>query len=225
MIIVQKSKPKACHLEHLRLQMIQNQLKPLSIQNEDILSAFESVQREHFLPKEHEHLAYHDQLIHFSKNRTMLPPITIAKILNAIDLKSIQKALVIGCGLGYTVSILNKLNISTLGIDHSVHINAALKKHPKFKSFLKSAPLIQGDDENAPFDLIFIEGGVESVPITLIKQLKDSGYLAALIFKGKHLPLTATIFKKQENVLSPIYSFESNGSLLNEFSNTQTFEF
>ncbi|CAO5683173.1 MAG: Protein-L-isoaspartate O-methyltransferase [Holosporales bacterium] len=225
MIIVQKNKPKHNHFQDLRLQMIQNQLKPSHIQNDDILDVFTKIPREYFVPKAYEHLAYHDQPIPLSKTRSMLPPLTIAQILNAIDLKSIQNALIIGCGLGYTVSVLKNLKIDVIGIDHPHFIDACHKKHSKMIEHFKAAPLIQGDIEKAPFDFIFIEGGVENVPISLIKQLNEGGYLSALIFKNSHLPLTATIFKKQNNALIPTFTFESQGMLLSEFAHATSFEF
>ena len=41
--------------------------------------------------------------------------------------------------------------------------------------------LVLGNNKNAPYDKIFIEGAVKSVPKVLIKQLKDNGEIFTVL--------------------------------------------
>jgi protein-L-isoaspartate(D-aspartate) O-methyltransferase len=226
MIVVRKNKPKMNHFQLLRLLMIQNQLRPIGIVNEKLLEAFQKTPRELYVFKNFEHLAYHDQLIPLSKSRFLLPASTIAKLINFIDFNFVQKAVVVGCGLGYTVQLLKFLRVDVMGIDRPFFINEAIKRNPKLTTSLKSGSLFLDDQNLETFDLIFIEGGIETIPISLINKININGYLCALIFKEKNMPFQASVFiKEADNTLKPIYVFDSIGKLFLEFSNSKTFEF
>ena len=53
---------------------------------------------------------------------------------------------------------------------------------PIFKS-----NLISGNNKNSPYDKIFIEGSVKSIPDVLVKQLKDNGEIYTVLKEDDYI--------------------------------------
>ena len=51
-------------------------------------------------------------------------------------------------------------------------------------AMVKEGPLVEGDPSQAPYDVIFINGGVETIPDALSAQLRDGGRLVAIEMSG-----------------------------------------
>ncbi|HOZ31850.1 MAG TPA: protein-L-isoaspartate O-methyltransferase, partial [Tabrizicola sp.] len=47
-----------------------------------------------------------------------------------------------------------------------------------------TGPLAAGAAKHAPYDVITLEGGVETVPAALLAQLKDGGRIGAIFMDG-----------------------------------------
>ena len=91
-----------------------------------------------------------------------------------------DKVLVIGCLTGYSIAILSKMVNYVVGIDNNKKIvDMASKNIDKLNilncSIFFKKDLSQGLSRNAPYDKIFIEGIVKSIPDSLVKQLKEDG--------------------------------------------------
>lgn len=66
------------NLEHARNNMIQQQLRPWEIIDNDVLNAMQSVPREDFVPLQYRQLAYADLEIPIAAGATMLFPVSRA---------------------------------------------------------------------------------------------------------------------------------------------------
>ena len=89
--------------------MIESQLRPNNIIDENLISAFEKVDQEDFLPDSLKNLSYIDDHIKFTKNSFILKPLIFAKFLNIIKLEFSDVILEVGSGGGYTTSVLANL--------------------------------------------------------------------------------------------------------------------
>jgi len=63
-----------------KLNMIESQLRPNNIIDENLISAFEKVDQEDFLPDSLKNLSYIDDHIKFTKNSFILKPLIFCKI-------------------------------------------------------------------------------------------------------------------------------------------------
>jgi protein-L-isoaspartate(D-aspartate) O-methyltransferase len=91
-----------------------------------------------------------------------------------------DRALVIGAATGYAAAVLARLVASVVAVEEDADLAARAKKALAGTGVqLVRAPLPQGYAKAAPYDLILIDGAVESIPDRLIDQLADGGRLAA----------------------------------------------
>ena len=109
-----------------------------------------------------------------------------AKMFDRCNFEVDDKVLVIGCLTGYSTAILSKMVNYVVGIDNEKEvIEQACKNIDKLNilncSFFYKKDLSQGLSRNAPYDKIFIEGMVKTIPTQLIKQLKEHGEIFVTI--------------------------------------------
>jgi protein-L-isoaspartate(D-aspartate) O-methyltransferase len=224
-IVIQKHEKKKLYHSQFRQQMVDNQLKPNLITKYEVLEAFLAVEREKFVFKEQKNVCYGDQLIPLKNDRFLLPSLTFAKILQNTPLEAGKKVLVIGALLGYSLAIFLQLKLDVMGVDHDFFVEKACLENSYFKDIYFSASLIAGMPNETPFDIIFVEGGIQSIPANIVSQLKDGGHFAALIHQGNHAPYVGTVFQKKGQILKPIYTFDTVGYLLPDFKKEGPFKF
>ncbi len=150
----------------------------------EILAAFQKVQRENFIPENLKDFAYEDEALPLEKGATISQPYTIAFMLQLLELKKNQKILEIGSGSGYVLALLNEItNGEIYGIELiSALANSSkqtLKNYKNIKIINKNG--FNGLKEKEPFDRILLSAATEKIPEHLFKQLKKSGILVAPI--------------------------------------------
>ena len=79
-----------------KLNMIESQLRPNNIIDENLIAAFEKVQQEDFLPDSLLNLSYIDDHIKLSEISFILKPLIFAKFLNIIKPKLSDVILEVG---------------------------------------------------------------------------------------------------------------------------------
>jgi protein-L-isoaspartate(D-aspartate) O-methyltransferase len=184
--------------------MIQHQILPMGVQDEHLLKAFGTIQREIFVPKEHIDISYADMSHTIAPHRWMYSPMVLARLLEAAHLASHHKVLVIGGGLGYTTALLSKLVKEAVYLEEDAALSQAAKKSFGFLGdqhniIMFQGPLAQGQAIHGPYDCIFIEGAAEEIPESLFEQLTDEGALVGILATspsiGKALKITKHGYK------------------------------
>lgn len=208
-----------------RTHMIQHQILPMGVQNENLLKAFATIQREIFVPKEHINIAYADMPHVIAPNRWMLAPMVLARLLQAAGLASHHKVLVIGGGLGYTSALLSKLVKEAVYLEEDVTLSQTAKKSFGFLGdqhniVMFQGPLSQGQAVHGPYDCIFIEGAVEEIPESLFEQLTDEGILLGILATSPSIGKALKIAKHHYKVN---YLFETWCPILQGFQKESTF--
>lgn len=165
-----------------RRTMVDSQLRPQGVTDRGVLAAMGRVEREQFAPGEAKAFAYFDRPLRLSKDRSMMPPAALGRLLSDVAPKAGERALVIGSGTGYAAAVL-----ADIGLDVT-----ALESETTFASAARNAgvatvegELAKGWPKGAPYDIILLEGAVEEIPASLAKQLATGGRLAgAIIDRG-----------------------------------------
>jgi protein-L-isoaspartate(D-aspartate) O-methyltransferase len=86
-----------------------------------------------------------------------------------------------------------------------------------------SGPLHKGWEQDAPYDVIVVEGASEVVPAALLAQLKDGGRLVAVIGSG---PMgKATIYRSAGGGATGQTLFDATAPLLPGFARPAAFVF
>lgn len=165
-----------------RASMVDTQLRPEGVNYPPVSEAMAAVPREQFVADEARPLAYIDRTVQMGDGRLMSAPAVLGKLLTEMAPLPGEKALVVGCGSGYSGAVLQEMGIKVTGLEFSPGLASRAREHG---IDVVEGPLEEGWKKGAPYHLILIDGAVEYVPETLISQLTDHGRLGvALIDKG-----------------------------------------
>lgn len=168
--------------------MVDTQVRPSDVTKFPIIDAMLDVPREVFVPAALREAAYAGENLDLGDGRVMLEPRTFAKMLDALDIESDDVVLDIGCGLGYSAAILAHMADFVIAVEDSAATVAEAQGNLSENGFdnaaVIEAPLHEGAAKSGPYDVIVIEGAVQSVPETVTAQLKDGGRIAAIFMDG-----------------------------------------
>jgi protein-L-isoaspartate(D-aspartate) O-methyltransferase len=140
-----------------RRAMVMNQLRPQGVTNLGVLAAMGTVPRESYVPAGMHAAAYADRSLLLDDQAPMMPPAELGILLNALDPKAGEKALVIGQGGAYSAAILEALGLEVARAE-------------------SDAPSGRGT-----FDVILVEGAVAGLPDWVAGLLAPGGRVGAAI--------------------------------------------
>ena len=168
--------------EAARAAMIDTQLRPQGVNYAPVSQAIASVPREEFVADGVKPLAYTDRAIAIGEGRMMSAPMVLGQLLTELRPRSGERALVVGCGAGYSAAVLEAMGLEVIGLECS----APLAARARAKGLqVVEGPLEEGWAKAAPYDVILIDGAIEFIPDAIVAQLTPQGRLgAALIDQG-----------------------------------------
>ncbi|ATG44083.1 protein-L-isoaspartate O-methyltransferase [Phaeobacter sp. BS52] len=171
-----------------RRMMVDTQIRPSDVTKFPIIEAMLAVPREAFVADAQREAAYADGNLDLGPGRVLLEPRTLAKILDAIDVQPDELVLDVACGLGYSTAVIARVAQMVIGVeaDESMAAEAQdqLSAVGADNAIVHTGALEAGAAEHGPYDVMIIEGGVETVPEGLLDQLKDGGRVAAIFMSG-----------------------------------------
>jgi len=165
-----------------RRVMIESQLRPTGVVDPAIVGAFAAVERENFVPESLRPLAYADRAIALGDGRFLTAPSALGKLLMQMMPRSGQRALVVGAASGYSAEVLRRMGLDVIALDSSAPLAGNARE---LGLNVVEGPLEEGWKKGAPYDQILIDGAVEQIPETIVRQLADGGRLGtALVDRG-----------------------------------------
>jgi protein-L-isoaspartate(D-aspartate) O-methyltransferase len=171
--------------ETARRRMVDNQLRTSNVTDRRILTAFEEVPRERFVPEARQALAYGDAEHNLGGGRVLASPAPFAKLIQLAEIQHTDSILDVGAGTGYSTAVLGRLGASVTGLESDPALVA--KAHQLFgNTFVGTGSVVQGPLDGSSlaadaYDVIVVEGAIDSAPVTLFRLLKDGGRLVALL--------------------------------------------
>ena len=205
-----------------RENMIHNQLMANNVVDEHILEAFRVIPKEIFLPFDKKPKAYIDEDIELMNDRYLIEPRVMANIIKLSGVKKNHIIMDLACSTGYTSAVLSKLSKKVYGIDNkedfleeaSVNIK---KLNINNVHFINKNPII---GIKKKFDIIYIFGGVENIPIGLFESLKnDGGCLVTVLYDNTQIG-KIHIVKKINGKISKSNFITAQTPVLKEFQRT-----
>jgi len=173
--------------EQARFNMIEQQIRPWEVLDNQVLSLLAVVKREDFVPAAHKALAFVDMEIPLppqaNPSQCMLAPKVEARILQELAVQKHEKVLEIGAGSGYMAALLahRAQQVITLEIDPTL---AQTARDNLQRAGVYNAEVRTGDGnapQSGPFDVIVLSGSVAEVPASLLSLLKVGGRLSAIV--------------------------------------------
>ena len=205
--------------------MVDTQIRPSDVTKFPIIEAFLSVPREKFVPDGKREAAYIGENFKISQSRVILEPRTLAKLLDALDIRNDELVLDIGPGLGYSSAVISPMAEVVIAVeDDSSMANEAeeiLTEVGADNVVIQIGKLEDGAPEHGPYDVIILQGGVEKIPSSIFKQLKNGGRVGA-IFVEEGLG-TAKIGFKLNDKINWRYSFNATAPVLPGFFKQKDF--
>ena len=208
-----------------RTTMVDTQIRPSDVTKYPIIEAFLAVPRELYVPDALRELAYVEGDVPLGGNRVVLAPRTFAKMLDALTIAGNELVLDLGAGLGYSAAVLARLAEAVVAVEEDPRMvgeaEATLAAEAVDNVAVVKAPLCEGAPKHGPYDVILIEGGVETVPESLVAQLKEGGRMAALFMEGELG--TARIGYKIDGRMNWRFAFNADAPVLPGFSAVRAF--
>lgn len=171
-----------------RRMMVDTQIRPSDVTKFPIIEAMLAVPREAFVADAQREAAYADNNIDIAPGRVLLEPRTLAKMLDAIDVQPDELVLDVACGMGYSTAVVARVAQMVIGVeaDKSLASEAQdqLSAVSADNAIVHTGALAEGAAEHGPYDVIMVQGGVETMPEALLNQLKDGGRIIAIFMSG-----------------------------------------
>jgi protein-L-isoaspartate(D-aspartate) O-methyltransferase len=217
-------------IERARFNMIEQQIRPWSVLDQDILDTFALVRREEFVPPAYRAMAFTDMEVPLTvggraTGESMLAPKVEARILQELAVRKHESVLEIGAGSGHMAALLAQRarHVDSLEIDGDLARFAAANLA---RTGIANVAVRQADGSDAganlpSCDVIVLSGSVPAVPDFLLARLNAGGRLVAIV---GYLPvMQARIFTRApaggfnsvvlfETVARPLRGFAAHSS-------------
>lgn len=215
-----------------RKNMVESQVRTSDVTDRRITSAMQSVAREDFVPAALKELAYIDDPLTVAPGRSLMAPRTFARLLQLAGVNSGDKVLIVGGLSGYSAVVMARLAGEVVVLESDATLSAAAKAAISAAGLSMTTavtgPLADGWAQSAPYDVIFVEGGIAREPSALIAQLADDGRLVCVDQSGD--VGRATVMQRinaagEKSIVSRHAAFEAAATCLPGFERPKAFVF
>jgi protein-L-isoaspartate(D-aspartate) O-methyltransferase len=214
--------------EAARANMIEGQLRPNTVTDEQVINAFGALRRELFVPEKLRDIAYADRDLPLGGGRYLMAPMVAARLLQALDIKRGDTALVVGAGVGYEAAAIAQLARSVVAVEDDAELarlgRDALVEHRIATVKYVEEPATQGSRARSVYDVILFAGAVAEVPSEIAGQLAEGGRLAVVVRPGDGVG-RATLITRTGGILAHRVIFDAATPLLRGFARKPAFVF
>jgi len=210
-----------------KLNMIESQLRPNNIIDENLIEAFQKVHQEDFLPDSLKNLSYIDDHIKFTKSSFILKPLIFAKFLNIIKPELFDVILEVGSGGGYTTSVLANLVNFVYSIEQDKNIYDLTIKNIKNNKSTNVNVLFsnyrQLSISDLKFNKIIINGTVNADPVNLLEKLNINGKLVCILKEQSSSNIY--LYNKKTNGYEKLKIMNASAPILINYIDKEEFNF
>ena len=210
-----------------RLNMVESQVRVNDVTDVRVQEAMRDVPRERFVPTVRKGTAYADAPIEVVQGRYLLEPRTLAKLLQLAEIKPTDRILDVGCVTGYSSAVLARIGGLVTGVEQDADLvrvaSETLPVAGASNAAVVQGSLAEGHKTKAPYDVIFLNGAIETRPDALLGQLAEGGRLVAVVKSGASGH--ATVFLKEKGQIGTRAAFDADAPILPGFREKVGFVF
>ena len=219
-----------------RYNMVEQQVRPWSLGDEQVLELIGTLRREEFVPDGLQDMAFMDiQLpllgddgeVAIANGHCMMPPRVEARVLQDLKLQLSDNVLEIGTGSGYMAALMSRLakQVTTIEIEPALVELARANLH---RAQIKNVDVVLDDGSNikaigGTYDVIVLSGSVFEVPAALLEKLNDGGRLIA--FVGTEPMMRTTVYKRVGHKMEITQPWDIVAARLKGFPEAPRFKF
>ncbi|HYD86762.1 MAG TPA: protein-L-isoaspartate O-methyltransferase [Vitreimonas sp.] len=191
--------------------MVESQVRTADVTDTRILRAMRHLPRERFAPAQKRAIAYADLEIEVGDGRFLMRPRDLAKLIQAIGPQPGERGLEIAGATGYGAAVLAACCREVISQepdgDLSFAAHAALESAGVVNVKTVSTAVVDGWKDEAPYDVILLNGSAEFVPDAWLKQLAPGGRLGVILRQG---PVgAARIYTRSEDTIAFRIAFDA----------------
>ncbi len=205
--------------------MVDTQVRPSDVTKFPIIDAMLAVPREKFVPDSMREAAYVGENLDLGGGRTLIEPRTFGKMLDALDIQPQHVALDLACGLGYSTAILAHMCDFVVGVEdeetRAEEAQTLLSAQGIDNAAVMAGPSAAGSEKSGPYDIIMVQGAVETVPDAVIAQLREGGRIACIFAEGS-LGVVRVGYKL-DGVMNWRFAFNASAPVVAGFEKTAEF--
>ncbi|MCQ2277173.1 MAG: protein-L-isoaspartate(D-aspartate) O-methyltransferase [Bacteroidales bacterium] len=156
------------------------ELRQKGISDENVLQAFDKVERHLFVESFLWNKAYDNVALKLLNGQTISHPYTVAFQSQLLQIKKGEKVLEIGTGSGFQAAILSAMGANVYSVERQQMLYERTRK--LLSKLDPSIVMYYGDGflgfpRFAPYDKIIVTCGAPNVPMSLMDQLKVGGIM------------------------------------------------
>jgi protein-L-isoaspartate(D-aspartate) O-methyltransferase len=173
------------NLEQARYNMIEQQIRPWEVLDDQVLGILSATPREDFVPQQYRDLAFSDICIPLPNEQCMMSPKLEGRLLQSLTIQPTDRILEIGTGSGYLTACLARLGSSVHSVDlFSDFIEAArgtLQNHNIGNVTLQAHDAAAGLQTDERYDAIAVTGSLPTLHRNFHALLNPGGRLFVIV--------------------------------------------
>ncbi|MBL8383069.1 MAG: protein-L-isoaspartate O-methyltransferase [Burkholderiales bacterium] len=174
-----------------RFNMIEQQIRPWDVLDQDVLDLLDVIRREEFVPPAHRQLAFSDLEIPLravggalAAGARMWAPRLEARVLQELAVKHHDAVLEIGTGSGYFAALLAHRARSVTSVEIDAGLKAFAEENLR-RAGVGNVRVVEGDGARGfgadSYDVIVLTGSTPVLPEAFVEQLRPHGRLFAVV--------------------------------------------
>jgi Protein-L-isoaspartate carboxylmethyltransferase len=186
------------NLEQARHNMIEQQIRPWEVMDDQVLDLMRRTPREDFVPPQYRNLAFTDMMVPLGHGQAMMPPRLEARMLQALAVQPDESVLEIGTGSGYVTALLAQLARHVYSVEIVPELKQAAEQRLAARG-LTNVTLDEGDaaagwPRRGSYDAIAVTGSLPMLVPELAQELNVGGRLFVVV--GEAPAMTALLITR-----------------------------
>lgn len=151
------------------------------VPDDRVVGAMRSIPRELFVDRGERLVAYANRAVRAEGGGTVPEPLVVARVLSALKITSGDRVLVIGGDGGYVAAVASRLTRDVTVVEPASRDVGEVERRLHSlgaRPCIVRGPVVDGWDEQAPYDAIAVTTPQSEMPPALVAQLGLGGRLA-----------------------------------------------
>ncbi|MCU6434661.1 protein-L-isoaspartate O-methyltransferase [Undibacterium sp. Jales W-56] len=186
------------NIEKSRFNMIEQQIRPWNVLDQDVLNLLIVCKRENFFPESQKSLAFFDTELPLAGGAFALSPKLEARIVQEVAAKKSESVWLIGAGTGYLAALLAHQAKHVTVTETNPELIATASKNLRDND-VSNVSIIQANgltaQQGAAYDVIVVSGSLEIVPQGLQDMLNVGGRL--FVVTGQAPVMEAQLIRRE----------------------------